>query len=301
MYHRWIPLAMALIGACWSGRCAAEVPSLIPAPVSVKFSPGVFPLTAGTQVVAQGAAAAEARKFIAAIAPATGFRLKLVEQEPADQAIVVFALDESAQETLGREGYAIKSTPTRIAVRATTPAGLFYATQTLRQLLPAPVFSPAPVDGVEWSLPLAEITDYPRFAWRGLLIDPARHFIPVADVRHFIDAMALHKFNRLQMHLTDNEGWRVEIKKYPQLTALGSQMDWTLRYKGGDEPRHFGFYTQDDIRELVRYAAMRHITIVPEIEMPYHAGAAIVAFPAHGVNMNHLAQLPIADRWQARG
>ena len=112
--------------------------------------------------------------------------------------------------------------------------------------------------------------------------------------------MALHKFNRLQMHLTDNEGWRIEIKKYPKLTELGSQMDWTLRYKGGDGPRCFGFYTQDDIRELVRYAAERHVTIVPEIEMPYHAGSAIVAYPEHGVNMKHLADLPLAERWQER-
>ncbi len=153
---------------------------------------------------------------------------------------------------------------------------------------------------MDWAVPCVEITDHPRFPWRGLLIDPARHFITVADVKHHLDAMALHKFNRLQMHLTDNEGWRIEITKYPKLTEIGSQMDWSLRYKEGEGQRCFGFYTQDDIRELVRYATARHITIVPEIEMPYHAGSAIVAYPEHGVNMKHLAQLPLADRWQER-
>jgi N-acetyl-beta-hexosaminidase len=182
-------------------------------------------------------------------------------------------------------------------LRAAEPAGLFYGVQTLRQLLPVAVFSTQRAEGVQWTVPCVTVRDYPRFSYRGMLIDPARHFIPVADVKHFIDAIALHKFNHLQMHLTDNEGWRIEILKYPKLTEIGAQMDWNLRHRGGDGPRCVGFYTQDDIRELVRYAAERHVTIVPEIEMPYHAGSAIVAYPEHGVNTRHLADEPPEKRW----
>ena len=147
-------------------------------------------------------------------------------------------------------------------------------------------------------MPCVKITDHPRFGWRGLLIDPARHFIAKDDVLRFLDVMALHKFNRLQIHLTDNEGWRIEIKKYPQLTELGSQMDWNLRHRDGTGPRCFGFYTQDDIRQIVQYAADRHITIVPEIEMPFHAGAEIVAYPELGIAPDRLASLEPQKRWR---
>jgi alpha-N-acetylglucosaminidase len=119
-----------------------------------------------------------------------------------------------------------------------------------------------------------KITDYPRFGWRGLLVDPARHFIPKADMLRYLDAMAMHKLNRLQIHLTDNEGWRIEIKKYPKLTTVGSTRD-----RSGSGPGHGGFYSQADMREIVKYAAARHITIIPEIEMPAHTGAASLAYP----------------------
>lgn len=302
MSHRSSSLAVVLLcvpcllGSTWT----TEARPVVPLPVSVKSLPGEFELTPATQVVARGKAAIEARKLIDAIAPVTGFHLDLVESDEAAEAAVVFALDESLRGALGPEGYMLKATPERIDVRAAEPAGLFFATQTLRQLLPPQILEAKHVEGVSWTMSCVEITDFPRFEWRGLLIDPARHFIPVADVKHFIDAMALHKFNRLQIHLTDNEGWRIEIKKYPKLATIGSQMDWTLRHRKGDGPRHFGFYSQEDIRELVRYAAERHITIVPEIEMPYHAGAAIVAYPEHGVNMKHLAEMRSADRWRER-
>jgi len=286
--------------------CAAQsaVPihhvAVIPQPAEMVVEDGSFSVTSSTTVVGTGKAKEEADKLVDALAPAMGFRLKLVDGKPLPEECIALALDESLKTKLSAEGYTLAVTPTRIDIRAAAPAGLFYGTQTLRQLLPVSIFSSEAVEGVQWSVPCLTITDYPRFGWRGLLIDPARHFIPVADVKHFIDAMALHKFNRLQMHLTDNEGWRIEIKKYPKLTEIGSQMDWNLRYKKGEGPRCFGFYTQDDMRELVRYAAERHITIVPEIEMPYHAGSAIVAYPEHGVNMKHLADLPLEKRWQER-
>ncbi len=188
-----------------------------------------------------------------------------------------------------------------VTIRAAAPAGLFYGIQTLRQLLPPAIFSKQKVEGVPWTVPCVRITDHPRFAWRGLLIDPARHFIPVPDVEQYLDAMALHKFNRLQVHFTDDQGWRIEIKKYPQLTQTGAWMDFTTIVRKGqaEGKRPGGFYTQDDIRHLVRYAAERYITIVPEIEMPAHTGAAIISYPQIGLYPSRLSALPSEKRWTA--
>jgi hexosaminidase len=180
---------------------------------------------------------------------------------------------------------------------------LFYAVQTLRQLLPPAVYSLQPVTGVDWTVPCVEITDYPRFSWRGLLIDPARHFIPVDDVKRFIDLMALHKFNRLQIHLNDDQGWRIEIKKYPRLTEVGAWRHETLIGHASQQPARFdgiphgGFYSQDDIRHLVRYAAERHVTLVPEISMPGHCQAAIAAYPELGVFPQQQRDLRLWTQW----
>lgn len=272
--------------------------AIIPQPVQLERGDGSFRFAPTTRISATGKARAEAERLIGFLTPAMGFQLRLTDDVTAAKDLVALALDTSLQDQLGPEGYTLHITPQRIDIRAAAPAGLFYAVQTLRQLLPVQVFSTGHVDGVTWTVPCVTITDYPRFGWRGLLIDPARHFISVADVKHFIDAMAVHKFNRLQMHLTDNEGWRVEIKKYPKLTTIGSQMDWSVRHERGEGPRCFGFYSQDDIRQLIRYAAERHIEIVPEIEMPYHIGAAIVAYPQLGLNAKELAQLSPEQRWR---
>ena len=273
----------------------AQSPALIPQPVFLEVSDGTFEIGPAARVVASGPAKAEAHKLIETLAPAMGFRLKLVEGG-ADQNAIVLSLDAALKEQLGAEGYKLDVSPKRIDIRAAEPAGLFYGIQTLRQLLPAAAFSKTKVEGVQWSVPCVKITDYPRFGWRGLLIDPARHFIPKEDMLRFTDAMAVHKFNRLQVHFTDNQGWRLEIKKYPKLTEIGSKMDRSRR-KTKDGQYVGGFYTQDDIREIVRYAANRHITIVPEIEMPFHTGAAIVAYPKLGINTGHLAELPPEQRW----
>jgi hexosaminidase len=270
----------------------AQTPVVIPQPAAMEVHEGEFRITATTAVVAAGPAAAKAEQLIDALAPAMGFRLKLVNDAPGEREIVL-AVDESLKSHLEPEGYTLKVTSERIDLRAAGPAGLFYGGQTLRQLLPPEVFSDKRIEGVEWNVPCVEITDYPRFAWRGLLIDPARHFIPVEDVKRFIDIMVMHKLNRLQMHLTDNIGWRIEIKKYPDLTQLASNRD-----RSGGEG---GFYTQDAIRELVRYAQDRHVTIVPEIEMPYHAGAAINAYPQLGINPARVADLSLDERWGKLG
>lgn len=268
---------------------------IIPAPVEVKSREGRFVVGRRTRVIASGAAKAEAEKFLDYLAAAMGYRLKIAEGKASRSAIALL-IDGTLRSELGGEGYKLEVSPKRIEICAAESAGLFYGIQTLRQLLPAAIFGDEKAEGIEWSVPCVRIVDYPRFGWRGLLIDPARHFIPVEDFKRFVDAMAMHKLNRLQVHFTDSQGWRIEIKKYPKLTLLGSKMDHSRR-KREDGEYVGGFYTQDDIRELVRYASDRHITIVPEIEMPFHTGAAIVAYPELGVNTRHLGEVPAEQRW----
>jgi hexosaminidase len=283
----------------WFAVTAGQTIGIIPWPVSIEPGDGSFFVTQATCVVAEGSAAAEASKLVEALAPAMGHRLKLVANSTARDNIQL-KIEPSLRERLGEEGYELEATTDTVVIRASAPAGLFYGVQTLRQLLPPPIFGKQKVDGVPWSVPCVHITDHPRFAWRGLLIDPARHFIPVPEVEQFIDTMALHKFNRLQIHLTDDQGWRIEIKKYPQLVQTGAWMDFTTMVQGKAEgKRPGGFYTQEDIRHLVRYAAERYVTLVPEIEMPAHTGAALVSYPQIGLYPQKLTDLPVPKRWTA--
>ena len=172
---------------------------------------------------------------------------------------VEFRLDPKSK--IPAEGYTLNVTRTRVKAVASTPAGLFYARQTLAQLQQ---------DG---QVPCVKITDYPRYSWRGFHVDPCRHFQSVEDLKTMIDIMAMYKINTMHWHLTDDQGWRIEIKKYPKLTSVGA---WRTEYEG---PIHGGFYTQEQVKDIVAYAAERFITVVPEIEMPGHAVAAIRAYP----------------------
>ncbi len=281
----------------WESVDAAERnAAIIPEPVETVTGSGVFEISAGTIVVAEGAATPEAKLLVDYLAPAMGFRLAVQSGSEARDGAIALLLGEQQGEP-GGDAYRLSVTPRRIAIRAEKPAGLFYGMQTLRQLLPPVIFGAKAVADVPWIVPCLEIADHPRLGWRGLLIDPARHFIPKPDVLRFIDLMALHKLNRLQIHLTDNHGWRIEIKKYPLLTEIGSRMNFT-RYRDRDAGGPTGeFYTQEDIREIVDYARQRHITVVPEIEMPAHSGAAIVAYPELGLNTKQVRSLPPEERW----
>ena len=261
--------------------------AIVPRPVEMQAGEGAFMLSSTTPLMAVAEAADEARKLQAALAPATGWQLAIAAGgEPRDGAITL-VLDAGLSD-LGDEGYRLEVTPARIAIRAAKPAGLFYGGRTLLQLLPPAIFRKAPVQGVGWRVPAVTIKDQPRFAWRGLMVDTARHFVPREALLDFIDTMALHKFNRLHLHLTDDQGWRIEIRKYPKLTQVGAWRKETVVGHAAKKPPvfdgrpHGGFYTQDDIREIVRYAADRHITVMPEIEMPGHGRAAIAAYPELG-------------------
>ena len=280
-----------------------ETVNIIPLPVLIEPGDGVFLITPATRVIAESAAASEASKLINALAPAMQHRLPLSE-DGAEKNAIHLRIEPALHDRLGEEGYELEVTTHSIVLRAGKSAGLFYGIQTLRQLLPPDIFAVEKVARIEWAVPCVRITDYPRFRWRGLLIDPARHFIPVKDVKQFIDAMATHKFNRLQIHLTDDQGWRLEIKKYPQLTQIGAWMDFTA-FQLGAAPaqagakRPGGFYTQEEVRDLVRYAAERYVTIVPEVEMPAHTGAAITSYPQIGLVPDKLNVMPSENRWLA--
>ncbi len=183
-------------------------------------------------------------------------------------------------------------------MQAPALAGIFYGMQTLRQLLPVEIFGEVATEDIRWALPFVEINDIPRFKWRGLHLDVARHFQPVEFVKKYIDLISVHKMNRFHLHLTDDQGWRIEIKKYPKLAEISAWRDETLVGHYRDEPRRFdgrshgGFYTHDEIREMVSYAEQRFVTIVPEIEMPGHASAAIAAYPWLGT-IGELEEVPV--------
>jgi hexosaminidase len=211
----------------------------------------------------------------------------------------VFRIDPSLKR-LGPEGYLLDVRSTRIVARAPEPAGLFYAVQTLRQLLPPQIFREAPAAEVTWTIPAVTIEDYPRFGWRGAHLDVGRHFMPKEFVKKYIDLIALHKLNTFHWHLTEDQGWRLEITQYPKLTEIGAWRKETIVGRNRrdaqaqyDGTRHGGFYTQEDAREIVAYARARFINVVPEIEMPGHAVAAIAAYPELGLG----DPVDVATRW----
>ena len=218
----------------------------------------------------------------------TGFKLTAV---PSDAAVptnnAVLLTTRNANAALGDEGYTLVATPNGLLISATGGPGLFYGVQTLLQLLPPQIFRTAKVgEAATWAVPAVKIEDQPRFRWRGMLLDVARHFFNKEEVKGFIDLMAQHKLNTLQVHLTDDQGWRIEIKRYPKLTEIGAWrkgIGFGLDPKNGTaygpDGRYGGYFTHDDIRELVQYAKDRYVTIVPDIGMPRHSSAALTACP----------------------
>ena len=201
-------------------------------------------------------------------------------------ATIQLLLNDSYDSQLGKEGYTLSVTHIGIKIKANQPAGLFYGVQTLLQLLPSQIESKVLIKNINWVVPIVEIQDFPKLGWRGLMFDVARHFFTKDEVKQYIDAMSRYKYNVLHLHLTDDEGWRIEIKGYPKLTEIGA---WNVKREGefGDfipplanEPRNYGgFYTQEDIKELVRYAKDRFIEIMPEVDVPGHSLAAIASYP----------------------
>ncbi len=269
--------------------------SLIPAPVLVESTPGFFTLREGAVLnLRSGNAEAigVARYFTDLLARTRGLHLDLKPFGNADSASgIVFVLDPRLliRGDNGDEGYELNVSSRRITLAARTPHGLFNGSVTLWQML-----SQDTAHKVNLDVPCVHIEDYPRFAWRGLMLDSARHFQSPEYIKRLLDEMALHKLDVFHWHLTDDQGWRIEIKKYPELTRIGA---WRIPASVAGTPtplRYGGFYTQEQIRDIVRYAAQRYITIVPEIEMPGHAQAAIAAYPELGVTGK---RPPVSPDW----
>ncbi|MFI3286549.1 MAG: family 20 glycosylhydrolase [Rikenellaceae bacterium] len=227
-----------------------------------------FTLTAQTSIAARDKEATTiANFFLSKISQATGFENRLSN----GRGEITFSID-SRIETKA-EGYTISVDSKKINVVGRDAAGLFYGMQSLIQLFPAQIISPQRVDGVEWSAPAISISDSPRFGYRGVMLDVCRHFMPIDFVKKQIDILSMFKVNRMHWHLTEDQAWRVEIKKYPRLTQIGATRT------EGEGFEYNGYYTQEEIKEVVAYAAERHITIIPEFELPGHELAAIAAYP----------------------
>ena len=263
---------------------------VIPQPVSVEMQPGVFRLHPGVAIVAPPGVpeARQAAAYLASvIAVPTGWQLKVSESTYPllRRNAIVLGLSGQPAASPHPEGYELVVTARGVRIQSSTPAGLFYGVQTLLQMLPPDIESRTHRAAV-WTVPCVHIVDYPRFAWRGLMLDVSRHFFTKQFVEQYIDRMARYKMNVFHWHLTDDNGWRIEIKGLPQLTQVGAwRVPRLAKWGTRDAPREGetategGFYTQDDIREVVAYARQRFVTVVPEIEMPGHSLAALAAYP----------------------
>ncbi|GHC65640.1 beta-N-acetylhexosaminidase [Streptomyces cinnamoneus] len=275
---------------------------LIPSPRRVADIPpsGLYVLDDETLIEAGPGTEGVARWLRTTVGAATG--LPLEPGGDSDNRIVL-TVDPAVERQLGPEGYRIVVDGYALRIDGGSAAGLFWAAQTFRQMLGPEAFRRAPVNPRrEWTVPRVVVEDAPRFAWRGVLLDVARHFMPKDGVLRYLDLLAAHKLNVLHLHLTDDQGWRVEIERYPRLTEVGA---WRARTKVGhrasplwDERPHGGYYTKDDIREIVAYAAERHITVVPEIDVPGHSQAAIAAYPELGnTDVIDTTALSVWDTW----
>jgi len=276
----------------FTAAAQTNAPAIIPLPQHMDVREGAFVLWPETKILVN-AAAKDTGKFLAdRLRASTGYPLPVkVAAHPlgtrTEGTIILECLHCGAW-TLGAEGYDLRVSSNSVVILATNQAGLFYGVQTLLQLLPPEILADKVSVGRQWTIPRVTIIDQPRFAWRGLMLDVSRHFFTKTEVEQILDVMPLYKLNMFHMHLVDDQGWRIEIKKYPRLTSVGAwrnEINFTLDPKSSKawraDGKYGGFYTQKDIRELVRYAAARHITIVPEIEMPGHSAGALSAYPQY--------------------
>lgn len=254
-----------------SQSAKARFESIIPKPVSASAEGNAFVLTGDTKVVVQGqdSSLKGVADFLAGkLRAATGFDIPVSTDGGSDAASIVLRLADHAD--LGAEGYILAIDKNRIEISARSAVGVFWGAQTLRQLLPEAIEETSPVGNTDWEIATGTIRDYPRYAWRGSMLDVARHFFSVAEVKRYIDLISLYKMNMLHLHLSDDQGWRIEIKSWPNLAKIGGKTE-----VGGGAG---GFYTQEDYAEIIDYARSRFITIIPEIDMPGHINAALVSY-----------------------
>ncbi len=260
--------------------------AIIPIPKSLETGYGYFILNEKTvisfnQENKEDASVASYLKEV--LAPATGY---LFESGKSSRNIIELVTDTTIKGNKG--SYRFESTTKKIVISAPDATGLFYGVQTLRQLLPVEIEQKSLQSGIEWKVPSVIINDEPSFQYRGLHLDVARHFFPVSFIKKYIDLLAFHKMNKFHWHLTDDQGWRIEIKKYPLLSEISSIRKETLIGHGGIQPFVYdgkpygGYYTQEEIKDIVAYAMSRHVTVIPEIELPGHSVAVLAAYPHLG-------------------
>ncbi|MDO9374351.1 MAG: family 20 glycosylhydrolase [Ferruginibacter sp.] len=274
--------------------------SIIPEPVKIAHNQGTFTLPENIVIEAPNlpALATTITLLKDRLTIPTGYKASVTTN--AATAPIRLVINKTANAEIGKEGYQLTVGKDAVVISANEPGGLYYGVQSLLQLLPSEIESKAVATGVKWEIPAVEVTDYPRFGWRGLMFDVSRHFFTKQEVKDFIDNMARYKFNLLHWHLTDDEGWRIEIKSLPNLTKKGAWRTDKSGYFGTfsaplpNEPLNYGgFYTQDDIKEVVQYAKERFVNILPEVDVPGHSLAAIVSYP-------ELACTPGAENYRVR-
>lgn len=266
------------------GSFAQDKISIIPEPVMLKANPGYFILPSTVTISAdENDGLKTTLSLLAArLSMPTGYH---VTEKKSGGGQIQISLNKTANPALGNEGYQLSVTPQKVTITANHAAGIFYGVQSFLQLLPAEIESDSVVRNISWRSPCVSITDYPRFGWRGLMLDVSRHFFSKEVVKKYMDQMARYKYNTLHLHLSDDQGWRIEIKSLPQLTTVGA---WRVKRSGlwgeflpalaYELPTDGGYYTQEDMRELISYASDRNITILPEIDVPAHSLALIVTF-----------------------
>lgn len=275
-----ILLSLLALNGCGSG----VKPSIVPLPQKSETKKGDFQLTSETKIFVDAGSEQTGRYLGAQLQRYSGQSVQVQQGVDSDAKRSIVLTSKDAKPGLGPEGYELSINPDSVVIRG-EPAGIFYGVQSLLQLLPL-ASSNASAASKSLQIPCVQIEDQPRFKWRGLELDVARHFFTKDEVKQLIDALVIYKINTFHWHLTDDQGWRIEIKKYPRLTeigawrkAVGFGLDPKSTTAYGPDGRYGGYYTQDDIREVVAYAKERHITVVPEIEMPGHASAALAAYP----------------------
>lgn len=271
----------------------------MPIPVSLEQKAGTFRLTEKTSIgIPKGNADIQktARRLADFIRTSTGLDLIITESSP--EASIQLLLSKTTIPQIAQEGYLLDVNPDKVTLQANQPSGLFYGIHTILQLLPPAIERKKQVDNTDPVMPCVKIMDYPRFGWRGLMFDVSRHFFSKEYIKSYIDQMAKYKFNVFHWHLTDDQGWRVEIKSLPKLTEKGAwrvarYSNWNERKPpvAGEPTTYGGFYTQEDIKEVVRYAQERYITIIPEIDVPGHSLAAVVAYPELSCTQNRENQV----------
>jgi hexosaminidase len=266
--------------------------AVIPRPAYCEATGPGFTLGPGTAITVSEAAAGTDEVLRSFLAPATGLSLPLAGSRDDDRIALTVRNDDRE---FGEEGYRLSITAAGADLRAATRRGLLHGIQTLRQLLPPEIMATDVVRGRAWALPGARITDAPRFGWRGAHLDVARHFLPAEFLHRYLDLLALHKFSVFHLHLTDDQGWRMEIRQHPRLTEVGAWRresmaghPWEHRFDGTP---HGGVYTQQELRDVVAHASRLGITVVPEIEVPGHCQAAIAAYPQLGNRPDRTAEV----------